>query len=85
MGECIKIHSIAMKEEFERASQKRDYHFEEEVLEYLRSFIAENEKKIEMNKKRIEHVEEDNEQERLVSSNAFFVIYFLNRRKRCTS
>ena len=66
MGDCAKVHSIAMKEDFERASQKKDYHFEEEVLEYLNSFIKENERKIELNKKRIENVEEDTEQERLV-------------------
>lgn len=71
MGDCEKIHSIALKNEYERAQQRRDYHFEEEVLEYLQSFIKENERKIEINKKRIENVEEDTVQEKLV--NLFFI------------
>lgn len=66
MGECPKVHSVTLKEEYERAQEKRDYHYEEEVLEYLQSFIRDNEKKIELNKKRIENVEEDPEMERLV-------------------
>ncbi|XP_019850344.1 PREDICTED: putative RNA-binding protein Luc7-like 2 isoform X2 [Amphimedon queenslandica] len=65
MGDCNKIHSIALKNEYERAQQRRDYHYEEEVLEYLQSFIKENERKIETNKKRIENVEEDTVQQKL--------------------
>jgi RNA-binding protein Luc7-like 2 len=67
MSECSKVHSLVLKGQFEKANQKKDYRFEEEVLEYLRSFIQDNEKKIELNKKRIENVEEDAEQEKLVS------------------
>ncbi len=66
MGECMKVHSLAMRDEFERASLKRDYGFEEEVLEYLQSFIKDNERKIELAKKRIESVEDSPELERLV-------------------
>lgn len=66
MGECSKVHSVTLKEEYERAQEKRDYHYEEEVLQYLQSFIRDNEKKIELNKKRIENVEEDPEMEKLV-------------------
>ena len=53
MGDCTKIHSVGLKEEFEDASKKRDYHIEEEVLAYLQSFIADNERKIESAKKRL--------------------------------
>lgn len=67
MGDCDKIHSMTHKDEYERAQLKRDYRFEEEVLEYLNAFIKENERKIELNKKRIENVEEDDIQEKLVS------------------
>ena len=35
-----------MREEYEKASQQRDYHFEEEVLEFLGSFLRDNERKI---------------------------------------
>ena len=66
MGECTKIHSLTMKDEYERASAKRDYGFEEEVLDYLQGFIKDNEKKIEIAKRRIENVEDSPELEKLV-------------------
>lgn len=53
MGDCPKIHSDGLKEEYEKASKSRDFYVEEEVLEYLRSFIADNERKIEIAKKRL--------------------------------
>ena len=50
-----------MKEEYENASKKRDYHFEEEVLEFLRSFVRDNERKIESARKRLDLVEDNPE------------------------
>ena len=67
MGDCHKVHSITLKEEYEEACKTRDYHYEEEVLEYLRSFIKDNERKIEINKKRIDSAEDDPALEKLVS------------------
>lgn len=67
MGECDRIHSITMKESYEEASRSRDYHFEEEVLDYLKGFLKDNERKIEVNKKRLDSAEDDPELERLVS------------------
>ena len=67
MGECLKIHSIALKEEYEAASENRDYHYDEEVLDYLKSFIKDNERKIEINKKRIDSAEDDPALAKLVS------------------
>ena len=52
-----------MKEEYENASKKRDYHFEEEVLEFLRSFVRDNERKIESARKRLDLVEDNPEME----------------------
>ena len=52
-----------MKEEYEHASKKRDYHFEEEVLEFLRSFVRDNERKIESARKRLDLVEDNPEME----------------------
>ena len=63
MGECLKIHSITslitLKEEYERASENRTTTSDEEVLDYLRSFIKDNKRKIEINKKRINSAEDD--------------------------
>lgn len=53
MGDCVKVHSVGLKEEYEKASKNRDYYVEEEVLDYLKSFIADNERKIEAAKKRL--------------------------------
>ena len=66
MNECTKVHSLAMRDEFEMASLKRDYGFEEEVLIHLQGFIKDNERKIEIAKKRIESVEDSPELEKLV-------------------
>ena len=52
-----------MRDEYEKASQQRDYHFEEEVLEFLGSFLRDNERKIEGNKKRLELTDETPEME----------------------
>ncbi len=54
---------MTMKDEFERSSLKRDYHYEEEVLEFLRGFIRENERKIDVAKKRLDASEESPEME----------------------
>ena len=67
MGECIKVHSITLKEEYEEAVKKWDYRYEEEVLDYLKSFIKENERKIEVNKKRLDSAGDDPVLEKLVS------------------
>ena len=48
-----------MKDEYKVASKTRDYRFEEEVLEYLSSFLTDNDRKIEANRKRLD-VTEDN-------------------------
>ncbi len=44
---------MGLKEAYEKASTSRDYFVEEEVVDYLRSFIADNERKIEVAKKRL--------------------------------
>ena len=63
LPDCTKIHSITMKEEFENASKARDYRFEEEVLEYLKAFLADNDRKIEANRKRLDVTEDNPEME----------------------
>jgi RNA-binding protein Luc7-like 2 len=54
IGPCGKIHSEALRADFEKESQKKDYRIEEEVLDYLKDFIVKNERKIVTNKKRLE-------------------------------
>lgn len=63
LPDCTKVHSITMKDEYEMASKKRDYRFEEEVLEYLKAFLADNDRKIEVNRKRLDLTEDNPELE----------------------
>lgn len=67
LADCPKVHSLTLKEEYEKASKKRDYHYEEEVLEFLRSFVRDNERKIESAKKRLDLVEDNPDMEAKVS------------------
>ena len=52
-----------MKDEYERASKARDYRYEEEVLDYLKAFLTDNDRKIEMNRKRLDLSEDNPEME----------------------
>jgi RNA-binding protein Luc7-like 2 len=63
LPDCTKIHSMTMKEEYEKASMTRDYRFEEEVLEYLKAFLTDNDRKIEANRKRLDVTEDNPEME----------------------
>ena len=68
LGECGKVHSVALKADFEEANMERDYRYEEEVLEHLRAFLKDNERKIETAKKRLTLVDENPEMESKVVS-----------------
>ena len=63
LPDCTKVHSIGMKDEYEKDSKSRDYRFEEEVLEYLKAFLADNDRKIEINRKRLDLSEDNPEME----------------------
>lgn len=71
MGDCTKIHSVGLKQEFEEASKKRDYYIEEEVVSYLQGFIADNERKIEAAKKRLTLTQESPGLEEKVNNHLF--------------
>lgn len=67
LADCPKVHSLTLKDEYEMASKKRDYHYEEEVLEFLRSFVRDNERKIDSAKKRLDLVEDNPDMEAKVA------------------
>jgi hypothetical protein len=64
LPDCTKLHSLALKDKYERAAKSRDYHYEEEVLAFLNNFIRDNERKIELAKSRLHHTQDapDNEE-----------------------
>eukprot|EP00800_Vazella_pourtalesii_P006855 TRINITY_DN189_c0_g1_i9.p1 TRINITY_DN189_c0_g1~~TRINITY_DN189_c0_g1_i9.p1 ORF type:complete len:558 (+),score=159.99 TRINITY_DN189_c0_g1_i9:29-1675(+) len=63
MGECLKMHNIAFKAEFEKRSEQEDYGFEEEVLNYLQEIIRDVDQKIKQAKDALEEQEESAEAE----------------------
>ncbi|KAI6652178.1 RNA-binding protein Luc7-like 2 [Oopsacas minuta] len=63
MGECVKMHNMALKSEFEKASETEDYEFEEEVLNYLQEIIRDVDHKIKQAKDALEEQEESAEAE----------------------
>ena len=76
------MHSLTMKEEYEKATKKRDYHFEEEVLEFLRSFVRDNERKIESARKRLDLVEDNPEMEAKVFTSTLLLAMYPAVRRR---
>ena len=64
LPDCTKLHSLTLKQKYEDASRHRDYHYEEEVLGFLKAFLRDNERKIELAKTRLHHTQDapDNEE-----------------------
>jgi len=50
MGECSKVHDLALRADYESAQKKKDYFFDVDAYEHLSSFIADCDRKTEMSK-----------------------------------
>uniref|UniRef100_UPI00358F5CE2 putative RNA-binding protein Luc7-like 1 isoform X2 n=1 Tax=Myxine glutinosa TaxID=7769 RepID=UPI00358F5CE2 len=59
LGECPKIHDLALRADYEIASKKRDYCFELDAMNHLKSFIADCDRKTELAKKRLAETQEE--------------------------
>jgi len=59
LGECPKIHDLALKADYELASKKRDYYYDIDAMEHLESFIAECDRKTELAKRRLKETQEE--------------------------
>ncbi|XP_065066400.1 putative RNA-binding protein Luc7-like 2 isoform X2 [Rhopilema esculentum] len=59
LGPCHKYHSLALKADFENASKAKDYGYDVDQLEHLTSFVKDCDRKVEVNKKRLEDNSED--------------------------
>lgn len=71
LPDCSKLHSLALRSKFEEGSKARDYHFEEEVLDFLTNFIRDNDRKIDHAKTRLHHTQDAPENEEKVCSYDF--------------
>ncbi|KAL3318014.1 putative RNA-binding protein Luc7-like 1 [Cichlidogyrus casuarinus] len=69
LGECHYIHDPALKADFRRESEKRDFYFELEALSHLESFISDCDKKVELAKNKLSETQEELTDEALAKSN----------------
>ncbi|XP_077482016.1 putative RNA-binding protein Luc7-like 1 isoform X2 [Stigmatopora argus] len=53
LGDCTKIHDLALRADYEIASKERDLFFELDAVDHLESFIADCDRRTEVAKKRL--------------------------------
>ncbi|KAM8933963.1 putative RNA-binding protein Luc7-like 1 [Pelodytes ibericus] len=59
LGECTKIHDLALRADYEIASKERELFFELDATDHLESFIAECDRRTELAKKRLAETQEE--------------------------
>merc|ERR1719309_662430 len=59
LGECSKVHDLALRADFEAASQTKDYFYDVDACEHLKSFIDDCDRRTELQKKRLAETQEE--------------------------
>ncbi|XP_058476723.1 putative RNA-binding protein Luc7-like 1 isoform X3 [Solea solea] len=59
LGECTKIHDLALRADYEIASKDKDLFFELDAVDHLESFIADCDRRTELAKKRLAETQEE--------------------------
>uniref|UniRef100_G3PU38 Zgc:158803 n=1 Tax=Gasterosteus aculeatus TaxID=69293 RepID=G3PU38_GASAC len=59
LGECMKVHDLALRADFEIASKEQEYFFELDAAEHLQSFIADCDRRTELAKKRLAETQDE--------------------------
>uniref|UniRef100_A0A8C5NB76 Zgc:158803 n=1 Tax=Gouania willdenowi TaxID=441366 RepID=A0A8C5NB76_GOUWI len=59
LGDCIKVHDLALRADFEIASKEQEYFFELDAAEHLQSFIADCDRRTELAKKRLAETQDE--------------------------
>ncbi|KAJ8345220.1 hypothetical protein SKAU_G00294130 [Synaphobranchus kaupii] len=59
LGECVKVHDLALRADYEIASKNQEYFFELDATEHLQSFIADCDRRTELAKKRLAETQEE--------------------------
>ncbi|XP_053552781.1 putative RNA-binding protein Luc7-like 1 [Bombina bombina] len=59
LGECTKIHDLALRADYEIASKDKDLFFELDAMDHLESFIAECDRRTDIAKKRLSDTQEE--------------------------
>uniref|UniRef100_A0A4W5P2X8 Zgc:158803 n=1 Tax=Hucho hucho TaxID=62062 RepID=A0A4W5P2X8_9TELE len=59
LGECVKVHDLALRADFEIASKQQEYFFELNAAEHLQSFIGDCDRRTELAKKRLAETQDE--------------------------
>lgn len=59
LGECPKMHDLALRADFEAASKQKDYFYDVDAGEHLKSFIEDCDRRTELAKKRLMETQEE--------------------------
>lgn len=59
LGECKKIHDLALRADYEKASKTKDFGYELDAYKTLHEFVTNSDRKIELSKKRLAESKEE--------------------------
>lgn len=59
LGDCPKIHDLALRADYEAAAKKKDYYYDVDAMEHLQNFIAECDRRTEQAKRRLAETQEE--------------------------
>ncbi|XP_077490022.1 putative RNA-binding protein Luc7-like 1 isoform X3 [Amblyomma americanum] len=59
LGDCPKIHDLALRADYENASKKKDYFYDVDAMEHLQNFISECDRRTEQAKRRLAETQEE--------------------------
>merc|ERR1739848_645722 len=59
LGECPKIHDLALRADYQQAAKNKDYFYDVEATEHLRAFIEDCDRRTELAKKRLAETQEE--------------------------
>ncbi|CAB3361926.1 Hypothetical predicted protein [Cloeon dipterum] len=59
LGECAKIHDLALRADYEQANQSKDYYYDIDATEHLQTFIADCDRRTELAKQRLAETQEE--------------------------
>ena len=58
MGECSRVHDLALRADYEAAQASRDHFYDVDACDYLLQFVTDIDKKIVMSKKNLAETQE---------------------------
>ncbi|KAK4874883.1 hypothetical protein RN001_014243 [Aquatica leii] len=69
LGECPKIHDLALRADFEKAQAHKDYFYDLDAMEHLQAFISDCDRRTEAAKQRLAETQEELSAEVAVKAN----------------